>query len=1626
MKYSFFIILIFFIISISLFDFSKSEECPRDRPILKENECLMTYCIPQEYENKTCIISNQLQRNQWINNFHIFGQRYLSHVCPISNTEGDLFLMAQSLSFGDSDKYIYAFSSNGDGLFYDNINKYHYSFSIIKFEGRTYPEIFRYVENNNKGYLLSTTFESQMYLIDYINKNYTEFRVDLYAHYSDTVFKLANYEEETYFTDFIYCDKKYNYQECWINLRIFKFNLLKLETILDSPYKINVSVKNKLQCFQTIKNYILCLYTTEEINDNIKIYNHIGTIFNSQNLNIEYNETFENNFDVDNSFDYTLQLKDDVFVIGYSTPNDRNKIKLMLKKLIIEDNNCYFDNYISSLDFIYINEDNKYIIRNGTSKRNSMVKISENKFSILLNGYTDETLYSYGNRQLIILICTIYNEEKNINIRYYSINFVLYGRKLIDDLRGYTLNDYFGVLLETDMNDYNQAVFMTFGYVNSTYDETKIDEILKLNNTESVIHISDYIMEIENNLFGYEFLGVQIIDIPSEEDAGYFIDNITNSKIEKNDVIALNSTLRFILSDNYKPNNYSINFVGIVKEPNYETLNRYAEKVENFPINSLENDENYYVPKTLFGKMVNYTFSLSCYKSCLSCSEASINPQNQKCIVCKPNYYFQINTSNCFSELEGYYLDEDSSLFLPCYSNCKTCSKKEDNPKKMNCESCIPSYKYYKLSTNCLKCPRYVNLEQNDCLDEIPEGYFVDDSYLGTLGKCHELCKTCDDYPSYYEMNCLECKYKNPKFIPIYPGDCPSEDYDEREEESEEEEYVGGECPRNKPILIDEKECSDEFCPDSDYEIKKCIIANSIVKEKWLNNFHIFGNSDISYVSTDIGLNNEIFIFAQSQKKGNKENYLYAFDSNGEGLFLNEYNSSYYSFKKLEANYDINYYIDSIKYAKDFNNNTEYLISTQYNEKMIIYNLSQENPLPKEIKFNSFAYWTDTIFQIDDDTYTYFTDFISCRYNDPSDNCYINMRKFIIKDMNINIINEVQGDVKISSKNKITCLFTEYDYIQCTYTTQEKKESNYIYDHVLGFYDEETFELVDTFILKENFYSDAFFDSMISLRESENIFIIAYSSSENIITVLLKKIGYNTDFSEILMDDYIKEIPYINLNENNLYTLKGAKSDRNSLCKLDDNKFAILVTNFKNNYSSGQANRIVIFIFTLYNNNNNINVRHYNVNFKMYNRYVEGDIRPYLLNGFFGIVIELTTSPLESSLGRASFFTFGYVNSTSPGIDENFIEKGANESKLLKINNYITGIENNLFGYIFLGVKILELPEENKIGYFINVKNETKINIDDIIDINTELKLIVKENAEKNIYHIVFAGIVQEPNYNITNKFAEKLETYPINSGISEESFYNPKIIIGKKVKFGFRIKGDDEEEDTCYKNCKTCTGFSNNEDDQKCLECQNGYYFIEGTNNCFDKAIDHYYYNKDKKVFSPCYKECLTCTTKETNSTFMNCLSCDNNLNYYTKSTNCLKCANYINYLQTECIDVIPDGYYLSDKTLGIIEKCHNLCRTCNKNSEIINNEVHMNCLSCLYDNKNFNPKFEGNCPETEYIENNNHTFIWVISIIGIIFIIFIVIFLLYRRRKSRGINNEYNKYQGSNISMEEGIGIN
>ena len=107
-------------------------------------------------------------------------------------------------------------------------------------------------------------------------------------------------------------------------------------------------------------------------------------------------------------------------------------------------------------------------------------------------------------------------------------------------------------------------------------------------------------------------------------------------------------------------------------------------------------------------------------------------------------------------------------------------------------------------------------------------------------------------------------------------------------------------------------------------------------------------------------------------------------------------------------------------------------------------------------------------------------------------------------------------------------------------------------------------------------------ESMTKLKE--DVFIIVYSLQKNLIKVIIKTIKYNYHMFTLDIYDYIPDVPYIFINEKNEYIFEGNDSNRNSLCIINENKFALLLNAFnglpKNNYENSL---IVIYIFSIFN-----------------------------------------------------------------------------------------------------------------------------------------------------------------------------------------------------------------------------------------------------------------------------------------------------------------------------------------------------------------------------------------------------------------------------------------------------------
>ena len=109
----------------------------------------------------------------------------------------------------------------------------------------------------------------------------------------------------------------------------------------------------------------------------------------------------------------------------------------------------------------------------------------------------------------------------------------------------------------------------------------------------------------------------------------------------------------------------------------------------------------------------------------------------------------------------------------------------------------------------------------------------------------------------------------------------------------------------------------------------------------------------------------------------------------------------------------------------------------------------------------------------------------------------------------------------------------------------------------------------------------------------------------------------------------------------------------------------------------------------------------------------------------------------------------------------------------------------------------------------------------------------------------------------------------------------------------------------------------------------------MENTNNCvnINNPPIYHYFNSTENKFLKCSENCLTCNQSQVNSTYYGCTSCDEISILYPESTNCLNCFvrnKYINPYFNECLDEIPENYYLKDADNKLVDICYYTCKSC------------------------------------------------------------------------------------------------
>ena len=957
-----------------------------------------------------------------------------------------------------------------------------------------------------------------------------------------------------------------------------------------------------------------------------------------------------------------------------------------------------------------------------------------------------------------------------------------------------------------------------------------------------------------------------------------------------------------------------------------------------------------------------------CYEKCKTCEEKGLNEENMKCLNCdnEKGFYLLEGKNNCISIddiKDGEYLDNDDKIIKKCNIACKTCSSKEilnENGQVTNCDSCNIDGGYYFLDgttictnkdiniipetsysnnkeneiekechPNCLTCKDIpTNDEEMNCITcNDNEGYYIIEGttncrklpYPGyyvsenELKKCYKDCFTCSEGPIYNEegnlvnMNCDTCNELKGLHLVLETKNC------------EEEKNNTILCPRDKPILKNGT-CVSEICTN----IETCNISNPIVKNQYTDFPPNLGILDKPFFSTIARFYNNYILFESNRGNPNSSRYFFTPDENNIGL--HEGISNKYIETKI------------ILYSTYGNavliklNNSLLFLKLSYFESLEIFDLKKENysyaRLEDVIGYKVESAQNSLLRTKEENTFIY-------AYITTGN--HLIMTKFKIISSNaencMEIIKTSLEDFTTIPKDSRRCLLTENQFIECLDMDENKTYVIRIYDSDLNFLKQ--FELEKNNAPLERAYYT--YHEAILLRDEIGIFVYYKDTSDHNAkpNILIKKLEQNNNKNITLkrLEENIIDITFNLISISTFYdtetlfnNLNYILSDsENSLAIINEHNFALAtITVYDNTH-------LLIAMMNIHNNDNSIEVKYFDIPLKdLYDINYYGNLKSFGYKDLFGIQFDHKNGENYIS----SFVLFSFGNSTDPTPVENIFEKLDNYT--LTPSAFVK-VENNILCYQLTNVIITEIPDEST-GIIVqrNNVNKTKLKKGDILAINEEIIVTYLKNKRdipNGNYNLSFAPYLYEPD----NEDTYKCYIDEDNFGENKNKTSNDKEHYGREFSFQFTIGN-------CFKNCETCKKIGTNITDQYCDSCIENYYFIEGTQNCFDKnnPPDGYYFDENKKQFKKCYEDCKTCKSLGTEDD-MQCTSCNNDEGYFFLygTKNCLKMP-------------IP-GYYI-EKTDNKIYKCDISCGTCSSGAiKNENNEV-TNCDTCNKDEGYYN----------------------------------------------------------------------
>jgi len=633
------------------------------------------------------------------------------------------------------------------------------------------------------------------------------------------------------------------------------------------------------------------------------------------------------------------------------------------------------------------------------------------------------------------------------------------------------------------------------------------------------------------------------------------------------------------------------------------------------------------------------------------------------------------------------------------------------------------------------------------------------------------------------------------------------------------------ECDRTKPFQKG-GQCI-QFCSKEEIQSGNCSIFEPHVKIQYLSNLIILGSKNYSYININSNKNGDLVILI-TKFTGTGERLFYGLKENGRFLFKNE-NSNEYPY--LSFNISGGKTNNQQKFEREsffiqlsdsgIDGNEYYLSMTKADQYTEIFDFENKNyNYVKTTEFFEVEIYSDrwSILRLakkenDKGNYNYLFAVINKEKDENKYKLYLKKIYFEYELLSKFDEADETRDIECKENKMISCFQTDKGKIVCFYRAKYEKNEEIAYytisTYICCFSDCNSIQI-------EKSESSLLFYKGIHLKGEIGFFIYFLEGELGLPHIAFKYIDSSGS---------IKDYNSIGILALDFYSNFRSDYMLNDIIKVSNSSVFYAAT-------TPDKDTLYYVNIKLLSDDKKVNMKYYGQGILEQNRYkIFKEVRLFLYkNQFITVGASLCPSSCncfgDNDEHYASFFIYSYPNST----DVNFsLTKKLNESNeeitdiIFNLEKY-TIIENNLFGYVVKGIKIINFPENIKL---ISTKTNSEINRGEILSENENFTIsFPSNNYVTNKYTIEYALVATEAEWNKANSLLIKFDK-EYGDENEDKNTYGGGTYIGRTSNFNIII--DNELSTECGDYCSLCLLNNKNH----CITCKDEYHFEGGEKIC-------------------------------------------------------------------------------------------------------------------------------------------------------------------------------------------------